>query len=167
MTMYRSRGADLIRLATGGSGIWPAGAISEDLTKRLAREASKSAQHLLSICIRALDYCPPADITFGDYLRALITADADLVPEDEHHYRVAIIEAFRKRGLYPRNLRTLSEQSLHWPSGDQLDAPGRKAVTFLAEKLRALPQRSHHRDSREQTFEIWRAFRRTIHEVIT
>jgi len=55
------------------------------------------------MCIRALDYCPPVDITFGDYLRALITADVDLVPGDEHHYRVAIIEAFRPT-------RTLSAQ---------------------------------------------------------
>ena len=167
LTIYRARVADLIRMASGGSGILPAGALPPDLTNRLSREAAKSAQHILGICIRALDYCPPADITFGDYLRALITADVDLVPEDDHHYRVAIIEAFRRRGLYPRDLRTLSEQSLHWPSGDQLDAAGRKAVALLARKLRALPQRSHHHDSREQTFEIWREFRRTIHRVLT
>ena len=167
LTIYRARVEDLIRIATGGSGILPAGALPADLTNRLSREAAKSAQHILGICIRALDYCPPVDITFGDYLRALITADVDLVPEDDHHYRVAIIEAFRRRGLYPRDLRTLSEQSLHWPSGDQLDAAGRKAIAVLAKKLRDLPQRSHHKDSREKTFEIWREFRRTIHHIIT
>src|SRR5207244_1651459 len=86
LAIYRSRVADLLRIATGGSGILPPGSISGDLTNRLAREAAKSAQHLLTICIRALDYCPPVDITFGDYLRALITADVDLVPEDDHHY---------------------------------------------------------------------------------
>ena len=34
------------------------------------------------MCIRALDYCPAVDITFGEYLRALITADLDAVPND-------------------------------------------------------------------------------------
>ena len=27
------------------------------------------------MCIRGLDYCPPVDITFGEYLRAILTAD--------------------------------------------------------------------------------------------
>ena len=167
LTIYKSRVADLLRIATGGSGVLPAGSISEDLTNRLAREAAKSAQHLLTISIRALDYCPPVDITFGDYLRALITADVDLVPEDDHHYRVAIIEAFRKRGLYPRDLRTLSEQSLHWPSGDQLDAAGKKAIAVLARKLRSLPKRVHYHDARQTTFGILQKFRQEIHRIIT
>ena len=50
------------------------------------------------MCIRALDYCPAVDITFGEYLRALITADIDLVPEDPLGYRVAFMEAFQKQG---------------------------------------------------------------------
>jgi hypothetical protein len=66
------------------------------------------------MCIRALDYCPPVDITFGDYLRALITADYDLEREDERGYRIAVIEAFRRRGLYPRDVRSLSVDSLRW-----------------------------------------------------
>jgi hypothetical protein len=32
------------------------------------------AQTVLEMCIRALDYLPPVDITFGDYLRAIVTA---------------------------------------------------------------------------------------------
>ena len=46
------------------------------------------------MCIRALDYCPPVDITFGEYLRAIITADCDLVEDDRLRYRVAFVEAF-------------------------------------------------------------------------
>jgi hypothetical protein len=30
------------------------------------RKASKLASHL-TICVRAIDYCPPVDITFGEY----------------------------------------------------------------------------------------------------
>lgn len=81
---------------------------------RLAQEASKTAAHVLRICIRALDYCPPVDITFGEYLRALITADRDLVPDDKLSYRAAFIQAFRRRGIYPQYVRTLSAESLCW-----------------------------------------------------
>ena len=66
------------------------------------------------MCIRALDYCPAVDITFGEYLRALITADVDLVPDDRYGYRVAFMEAFRDRGILPRDVRTVSEETLAW-----------------------------------------------------
>ena len=112
LSIYKNRVADLLRIATGGSGILPEGEIHPDLVDRLAGEASKSAQHILNMCIRALDYCPPVDITFGDYLRGIITADFDILYEDSHYYRLAFIDAFRRRGIYPVGIRTLSEDSL-------------------------------------------------------
>lgn len=114
LTIYKWRIADLLRIATGGSGILPPGEIHPDLVGRLAQEAAKTARHVLRMCIRALDYCPPVDVTFGDYLRALITADADLVADDRRNYRLAVIEAFRRRGIYPLDVRSLSEESLRW-----------------------------------------------------
>ena len=66
------------------------GALHPGLVARLADEAANTASDMLTICIRALDYCPPVDITFGDYLRALITADIDLFAEDRYDYRVAL-----------------------------------------------------------------------------
>jgi hypothetical protein len=81
---------------------------------RLAAEAAKSARHVLTMCVRALDYCPPVDLTLGEYLRALITADYDLVRDDDRCYRAAVIEAFRRRGIYPDDVRTLSVESLRW-----------------------------------------------------
>ncbi len=112
LTIYKKRVADLLRIATGGSGILPAGELHPDLVNRMAKEASKAAKHVLNMCIRALDYCPPVDITFGDYLRAIITADIDLVRNDDHEYRLAFIDAFRKRGIYPHGIKTLSVDSL-------------------------------------------------------
>lgn len=114
LAIYKTRTDDLLRIYTGGTGVLPAGAIHPDLVKRLAREASKAARHVLWICIRALDYVPPVDITFGEFLRAIITADTDLVPDDPLDYRVAFVEAFRQRGIYPRDLQTLSVESLVW-----------------------------------------------------
>jgi hypothetical protein len=114
LKIYKRRTADLLRLATGGTGILPDGDISADLVNRLAREASKVAGQILNICIRALDYCPPVDIVFGEYLRALVTADTDLVPNDRLGYRIAFIEAFRSRGIYPSDVKHLSPGSLVW-----------------------------------------------------
>jgi hypothetical protein len=114
LAIYRNRTRDLLRIATGGTGVLPLGDLHPDLVERLAQEASKTARHLLLMCIRAIDYCPPVDVTYGDYMRALITADFDLVPEDDRNYRVAIIEAFRAWGIYPEDVRTLSVESLRW-----------------------------------------------------
>jgi hypothetical protein len=57
LSIYRERTADLFRIATGGTGVLPPGDIHPDLVERLAQEASKSADHILRMCIRALDYC--------------------------------------------------------------------------------------------------------------
>jgi hypothetical protein len=120
LAIHRSRIEDLVRIATGGSGILPAGNISPDLVGRLASEASKSAQHVLNMCIRAMDYLPPVDVTFGDYLRALITADYDLVPNDTRQYRLAFQTAFQARGIYPQDIRSLSVDTLRWRSPQEM-----------------------------------------------
>ncbi len=119
LTVYKFRVADLLRIATGGSGVLAQGAIHPDLVNRLAEEAARIAQHILGMCIRALDYCPPVDITFGEYLRGIVTADYDLAPMDQEGYRVAMIESFRRRGIYPSNVRNLSQESLLWSSPEQ------------------------------------------------
>lgn len=120
ISIYNRRVADLLRIASSGTGILPEGELHPDLVNRLAEEAARSAQHVLNACIRALDYCPPVDINFGDYLRAIITADADLVPDDDKGYRIAFIEAFRRRGIYPRDIRVLSPESLRWNEVDKV-----------------------------------------------
>ena len=131
LAIYNTRTADLLRLSTGGSGVLPAGAIHPDLVHRLCDEASKSAKHVLTMIIRALDYLPPVDVTFFEFLRAAITADFDLVPDDRLNYRVAFIDAFRRRGIYPKDGshgtsaagRTLSVDSLRWRGPDPARRP--------------------------------------------
>ncbi|MCK5440252.1 MAG: hypothetical protein KAJ23_00030 [Maribacter sp.] len=118
LTIYENRVADLLRIATSGTGVLEEGEIHPDLANRLAKEASKSARHVLNMCIRALDYCPPVDLTFGDYLRAVITADIDLMKEDSWDYRLAFIDSFRKRGIYPQNIKTLGIETLSYDAVD-------------------------------------------------
>jgi len=114
VTIYEQRTNDLIRLYTGGTGVLQEGAIHPDLVNRLAEDAALVAGQVLNICIRALDYCPPVDLTFGEYLRAMITLDSDMVADDRLGYRIAFIESFRRRGIYPHNVRTLAVDSLRW-----------------------------------------------------
>ena len=114
LSVYEERIADLLRIATGGTGVLAEGNIHPDLVDRLAGEASETASHMLLMAVRALDYCPPVDITFGEYLRALVTADTEIAADDPCNYRVAVIEAFRRRGIYPRDVRVLGQDVLRW-----------------------------------------------------
>lgn len=117
--LYKFRVADLVRLASNGTGILEQGEIDPDLVKRLSKEACEIAEKLMHICIRALDYCPPTDLTFGDYLRALITADVERNPDDEEGVRFAVMESFRNWGIIPADVNTFSAESLEWQSPDE------------------------------------------------
>lgn len=122
VTIYERRASDLFRLARstarGGSPDLPA-----DLIGRLAKEAAKAAEHVLRMCVRALDYIPPVDLHFGEYLRAVITADTDLVPDDPMRYRVAFVEAFKKRGVVVPGCISMAPDSLLWDPPDLADLP--------------------------------------------
>jgi hypothetical protein len=121
---FMARTADLIRLARTVAG--GAEEIHPDIAARLAHEAAKVARQFCTICIRALDYCPPVDINFGEFLRALITADTELYASTSHEYRDALIQAFRARGIVPTEVASLAEESLMWQKPDVKtpDCPG-------------------------------------------
>lgn len=64
--------------------------------------AVETADHLLTIAIRALDYCPPTDLLFGDFLSAMLTSDFEVYPDDSrYHYRTALRQAFAGFGFRP------------------------------------------------------------------
>lgn len=68
----------------------------------VVENGAEAAEHLLTIAIRALDYTPPTDIKFGDYLSAIITADKEIVPDDtKYKYRDQIKQAFKQYGILP------------------------------------------------------------------
>ena len=97
------------------------GEIHPDLANRLAAEAARCAQQVLQMCIRAIDYCPPVGITFGDYLRAIVTAETDFNPDDSGGYRLAFVESFRHWGIHPEGRRSMSVEGLLWPTGDEVE----------------------------------------------
>jgi hypothetical protein len=117
LRIYRVKTRDLFRIASNGTGLLQKGELHPDLTKRLAQEASEAALAILQSCIRALDYCPPVNITFGHYLRAIVTADLNFNADELA--RTAIIESFREWGIYPRGIRSMSVEALRWPSGSE------------------------------------------------
>jgi hypothetical protein len=166
LSIYKRRTEDLLRLAGDGGGILKPGAIHPDLVQRLAEEAAKVARHVLTMCGRAVDYCPPVDITFGEYLRAIITADCDVVADDNLNYRIAFIESFRKRGIYPLDVRTLSVESLIWkgPHNDEL----RPSASFERNlwQLRKYAKEDPYLESREELFKLQITMRAHIHTLI-
>jgi hypothetical protein len=176
IAIYKSRTADLLRIYTGGRGVLPAGSIHPDLVRRLADEAAKSASHVLTMCIRALDYLPPVDVTYFEYLRALITADYDIVRDDQHNYRVAFVEAFRRRGIYPLNLgspevpRTLSVDTLRWQGlelsrfTDAQRASIREQYGAIVTQLKEYADAAIYLSDRKTLFEVTREHRRKLHD---
>lgn len=63
-------------------------------------EGVKVAEQLLSMTIRALDYCPPVDLDFSDYVAALLTVDREVAPDDtKFNYRDVIVDTFKKFGI--------------------------------------------------------------------
>ena len=113
-TVYERKTAAIMRLATGGTGRLPEGELPEALVEVLATRAHNLASQFLMMLIRAVDYLPPVDVRLGEYLRAIISADSVLVPDDPWNYREAFIDAFRLRGIYPREVVSLNEDSLLW-----------------------------------------------------
>jgi len=103
---YRIAGLDPQNLAGA--------ALNDALIKAVAQEASDVAGQFLSICIRAIDYCPPTDMELGEYLRAIITADGDLERSDKWGFREALMRSFRRREIFPQHVRFMTEDAVRW-----------------------------------------------------
>ncbi|MGH3331640.1 MAG: hypothetical protein ACRDPJ_10110 [Nocardioidaceae bacterium] len=116
LDVYQQAIADLLRIATSGSGVLPPGRLPPDLVTRVAHEAVKCADRMLGMVVRAFDYLPVLDVTFGDVVRAIVTADRKLYPDDHINLRGTLVEAMRRRGIYPDRVASLTDDALAWPT---------------------------------------------------
>ena len=98
---YRAQIGDLLRIATGGTGVLPPGHLHPDLVARVTSEATRNAERFLGMVVRCFDFLPVVDVTFGDVVRSIVTADRALYPDDELQLRSTLVESLRRRGIYP------------------------------------------------------------------
>lgn len=146
--IYRNRIRDFVRAATGGSGILPEGELQADLVTLTTKEAADAAQDVLTMCLRAFEYLPPVDVTFGDYLRAIVTADFELNPRDEFERRASFIDAFRARGIFAPSVSSLAEEALRLDRPAELDTvsiPPDMITDVLASQFDFFQEGVHHR----------------------
>ena len=111
---YLRAAVPLFRIYRAGGGDLGSSELPVPLADALADAASTAADEFFQLCARALDYCPPVDLTFGDYLRALVTASTDLRPE-QRDVRQALMQSFRARGILADSASFFSEDALVWP----------------------------------------------------
>ena len=87
----------------------------------------------------------------------MITADKELVPNDEHQYRIAFINAFRKRGIFPEGVPNLSVDTLCY---NVLEDEGEKAgfSDSILQFLRTFKEKLAYKTDREEIFTETRNF---------
>jgi hypothetical protein len=128
-SLYMRRSQALFRIFRAGGG-----RVETDLpyalAEGLADEANRIATRVFNMCVRALDYCPAVRLTFGDFLRACVTADHEFDPDDRWGVRDALMQACRRRGIRPTGAPFFSEDALRWATIDptQLKSPGLELV---------------------------------------
>jgi hypothetical protein len=119
-SVYMKRADPLFRIYRSGGAITVSADLPAPLAELLANCAIQTSVQFFQLCARAIDYCPPIDITFGDFLRAIVTVSRDLDPADGDGVRDALMEAFRLRGIYSESANFYSEDALSWPPNPDL-----------------------------------------------
>ena len=164
LRIYQREAYEIIKVATSGSGVLPAGELAPGLAAMLAKEAARIALRVLNVCIRSLDYCAPVDPTFGEFLRGIVTADRELVPNDDRGYRVAFVSAFRDRGIYPSGVTNLSEATLLWhPPSRRLPELEAVFARLIDENLAELTSNWNQSNERLRAYQLSNKWARQLH----
>jgi len=83
LAIYQVAHRDLLAHSNAGTGVCLRGDINPDRVDRLAVRGASCDRQRPPPCASAPSNMPPVDVTFGDYLRAMITDDRDLSPGRE------------------------------------------------------------------------------------
>jgi hypothetical protein len=118
-TVYLQRAAKLFRIFRSGGGV-DREDVATPLADALCEEATRTADEFFRICVRALDYLPPVDVTFGDFLRAVMTSEADHDPTDSGGIRDAWMQSFRRREILPDDALFFTMDGLQYPPPEAL-----------------------------------------------
>jgi len=93
----------------------------------------------------------------------MITADRALVPEDSMRYRLALIDAFRKRGIFAPGVPNLAEETLAWPNGREFPEEG---VKWLVERLQGETEWLRYAGPRQEVFERAEKVGAYVHQLL-
>ena len=123
---------------------------------RIAEEGSDIAGRLLTLTIRALDYLPPTDLEFGDFLSALITSDLEIRPDDSRYQiRNALRSAFEEFGIKPTSAYDAGGEPGRWEP-PELEARRRKGKNRLSALSYAVVHREALQRDTDEVFKfLW------------
>lgn len=83
---------------------------------RVVEEGASVADYLLTMAIRALDYTPPVNLEFCDYLSAVLTSDREINPDDtRYRFREILRNSFISYGIDPSSKGVPSEPGVWDP----------------------------------------------------
>ncbi|HEX6046027.1 MAG TPA: hypothetical protein VFZ22_16155 [Pyrinomonadaceae bacterium] len=88
---------------------------------RVVEEGAMIADYLLTMVIRALDYAPPVNLEFCDFLSAILTSDREINPNDSrYHFRDILRKTFISYGIEPASEGTKEDPGIWAPPEQDL-----------------------------------------------
>jgi hypothetical protein len=89
---------------------------------RVVEEGAAAADYLLTMIIRALDYAPPVNLEFCDFLSAILTSDREINQNDnKYNFRDIIRQSFISYGIDPASKGTPTEKGVWDPPQGNLN----------------------------------------------
>lgn len=83
---------------------------------RVVEEGAMVADYLLTMVIRALDYAPPVNLEFCDFLSAVLTSDREINSNDSrYHFRDILRKTFISYGIDPASEGTKDDPGIWGP----------------------------------------------------
>ncbi|MEK6280396.1 MAG: hypothetical protein AABN95_08600 [Acidobacteriota bacterium] len=83
---------------------------------RVVEEGAAIADYLLTMVIRALDYAPPVNLEFCDFLSAILTSDREINPNDsKYKFRETLRKSLVSYGIDPSSPGTETEPGIWQP----------------------------------------------------
>jgi hypothetical protein len=96
----------------------------------------------------------------------VITADHEFDPLDEAHDRVAFVEAFRRHGIVPDDVRTLSPDGLLWRPATAAPDEDENVVVALVQQWAVDIDSWHLTQDRHALYDLMQRHRAALHDFL-